>query len=302
MVNGEQTRLTEGHEGMIRALSFSAGNELAIGGLSSDVVLWDLGTKKSRRLVKHKKSLRALAFSPRGDILASASDDGAILLWDVSSSEPLGVALPGSNTSITDIAFDSTGDRLAATGAESALMVWDVGTDTLHRRACQIAGRNLEPDEWKRFFRDEPYHLTCGEALLAEANRSATLGQSKTAETAFRAAMSFASTSPDHRLANAICWSGTLNGFAKLVMPTCDRAVAIAPRIEVGLSYDSRGVARAVTGDLAGSIADFEKFIEWTGNRTYFEADGQQRREWIEALRTHKVPFDAATLRRLKSE
>jgi hypothetical protein len=41
-------------------------------------------------------------------------------------------------------------------------------------------------------------------------------------------------------------------------MVACEQAVALA--LEHGGIADSRGVARALTGDVAGAIADFERF------------------------------------------
>lgn len=33
--------------------------------------------------------------------------------------------------------------------------------DAWARAACQIAGRNLSREEWRRYFADEPYRRTC---------------------------------------------------------------------------------------------------------------------------------------------
>jgi dipeptidyl aminopeptidase/acylaminoacyl peptidase len=304
MATREQVVLTEGHEGNVKALSFSPDSSvLAIGGLSSDVILWDLRNMESRRLSEHKKSLRALTFSPNGNILASASEDGDILLWDVESGVPFGKPLPGSHITISGLAFDFSGDRLAATGPRSELVVWDVGIDSLRRRACEVAGRNLEPHrEWERFLRDEPYQVTCGQALLAEANRHVTLAQHDEAETRYREVVTFAGKSRDYNLANLICWFGTLNEFEKLVMPACDQAVDLAPPVAIGNCYDSRGVARAVSGDIPGAIGDFEKFVAWAGDRESFKSAREQRSMWIEALKGGTVPFDKETLRQLKKE
>lgn len=274
---------------------------LAIGGSSSDVLLWDFGTNLVRRLDKHRAPVTTLAFSPDGTILASGSFDYDVILWDVASGEP-GVPLTGSSNPVTSLAFDPTGNRLASAGSEGPLMVWDIGYDSLRRRACQVAGRNLTRDEWDRFLRDEPQQISCGHALVRNANRYATLGQPAAAEASFTEAIRAANSDRDHQLANSICWSGSLNGFAKVVMPACERAVALAPPVEIGLDLDSRGVARAITGDITGAIADFKAYLAWAGGQETFAPYRQKRQAWIEALQKGENPFDAATLRSLKTE
>jgi hypothetical protein len=59
-------------------------------------------------------------------------------------------------------------------------------------------------------------------------------------------------------LSDAVCWSGATGGFAREVLPACDHAVKLAPNN--GNYHDSCGLARAVSGDTAGAIQDFEYF------------------------------------------
>lgn len=92
---------------------------------------------------------------------------------------------------------------------------------------------------------------------------------------------------------NALCWQGSLAGHAAAVLPACERAVALDP--ENGGIRDSRGLARALTGDLAGAIADFEAFIRWAPDYQLDELV-PARSAWIDALRAGENPFDQATL------
>ncbi len=59
---------------------------------------------------------------------------------------------------------------------------------------------------------------------------------------------------------NTLCWFGSLWGYATAVLDACERAVELAP--ENGDYHDSRGLARALTGDYEGAIEDFEFYIE----------------------------------------
>jgi hypothetical protein len=59
---------------------------------------------------------------------------------------------------------------------------------------------------------------------------------------------------------------------------------------------DSRGLARAPTGDSQGAIADFESFLGSTRPETL----KQQRRDWIKALQTGQNPFTPDVLKSLQ--
>lgn len=69
-------------------------------------------------------------------------------------------------------------------------------------------------------------------------------------------------------------------------MYACENAVALNPE-NVGIR-DSRGLARALNGDIAGAIGDFQAFVDfWADNdeKTF------QRQRWIDALRAGENPF-----------
>lgn len=94
---------------------------------------------------------------------------------------------------------------------------------------------------------------------------------------------------------NQLCWNGSLWGHAADVMAECERAVSLAPGD--GGIRDSRGLARALTGDVAGAIADFEAFVALAGG----DRARAQRQDWIVALQSGKNPFTAEVLERLRN-
>lgn len=93
---------------------------------------------------------------------------------------------------------------------------------------------------------------------------------------------------------NNLCWKGSLQKHAQQVLGACERAVALAPGD--GDIIDSRGLARALTGDIEGAVADFETFIDWTNN----QEKKVQRQQWIEALEAGENPFTAEVLESLQ--
>jgi hypothetical protein len=97
-----------------------------------------------------------------------------------------------------------------------------------------------------------------------------------------------------------VCWYGSLDGRPRDVLPACERAVTLAP--DDGSVRDSRGVARALTGDLVGAIDDFTAFVAWAHQDATRATQAARRDEWIAALRGGRNPFDAATLLALRQD
>ncbi|WP_293097855.1 AAA-like domain-containing protein [Moorena sp. SIOASIH] len=97
---------------------------------------------------------------------------------------------------------------------------------------------------------------------------------------------------------NRICRFGSLHGYAADVIDTCEKAVAKAPKYKYERYQHSRGVARALTGDTAGAISDFQAFVDWTSNDKW----KAQRQKWIDELGAGKNPFTEEVLKDLLEE
>ena len=76
-------------------------------------------------LQHHKQAVRAVAFNPQGNLIASAGDDQQIHLWD-SGSESISKTLNPTvgNAFIKDIAF--TTDYLASVDTDGMVVLWDI--------------------------------------------------------------------------------------------------------------------------------------------------------------------------------
>ncbi|MBD2543577.1 TIR domain-containing protein [Planktothricoides raciborskii] len=109
---------------------------------------------------------------------------------------------------------------------------------------------------------------------------------------------------------NSLCWFGSLQGYAAEVMSACDMAVERNPND--GDIRDSRGVARALTGDYAGAISDFEAYIkdlnQWIRETKDeypwkpYEKNKAKRQGWVDALKKGKNPFTEEVLQELLEE
>ncbi len=96
------------------------------------------------QLNNHAGAIASLAFSPDGRSVAAADIRGTIVLWDVSSRQPLGVALQTHHL-VNSVAYSPDGRTLAAgNGDNGTVGLWDVRRHrlirTLHlgkQRPCQ---------------------------------------------------------------------------------------------------------------------------------------------------------------------
>ena len=79
---------------------------------------------------------------------------------------------------------------------------------------------------------------------------------------------------------NSLCWQGSLQGYAKDVMFACEKAVAKASKDSD--NRDSRGLARALSGDTKGAIEDFQAYVNSTDDAKL----KSQRQSWIKAVRS----------------
>jgi WD40 repeat protein len=82
--------------------------------------------RSGRTLKGHSEYLTATAFSPDGTVLATASGDHTIRLWEVQTGDPLHT-LAGHDEGVSGIAF-GPGGLLASVSGDRTLRLWNVAT------------------------------------------------------------------------------------------------------------------------------------------------------------------------------
>ena len=73
-----------------------------------------------------------MAFSPDGRLLATASADQTVRLWDVTTGQPHGQPLTGHTDAVYGVAFSPDGTLLATASDDQTVRLWDVATGQPH--------------------------------------------------------------------------------------------------------------------------------------------------------------------------
>lgn len=142
-----------GHGQSVRTCLFAPDGSFLLSGSEDETVLkWSpAGQQIGGPWLGARDQVAGLAFSPDGRLVAAASDDGHLQLWEVATAAPLAAGLSGHSAGATGVAFSPDGRWLASVGRDPALRLWEVTAARWIDYACRLAGRDLSSDERQRF-------------------------------------------------------------------------------------------------------------------------------------------------------
>lgn len=136
---GTLARLT-GHSQDLSSIAFSLDNQwLASGSVDGTVRLWDIGAALtsgyknpdvgiySHILQTSDAMITSVAFSPTNHILAAASADGLVQLWDIDT-DALLRAIQAHDDIASSIIFSPDGKIMMSAGYDGAVRLWDTET------------------------------------------------------------------------------------------------------------------------------------------------------------------------------
>lgn len=114
------------HDQRVQAVSCSADGKKAISASTDGyLAIWDVATRKRDRLIE--ASVKALSFSPTGELFASGAKDSSIVLWNPNTGELI-TTLSGHRSEVKALSFNSKGTMLVSGSSDRTTRIWDLGT------------------------------------------------------------------------------------------------------------------------------------------------------------------------------
>ncbi|KAJ5642018.1 dynein regulator [Penicillium lividum] len=145
--HGELEMTLKGHTRPVRDVDYgntSGGTFLSSCSSDLTIKLWNSadGYENFRTLQGHDHIISAVRFIPTGNLLASASKDADIRLWDVMNGHGV-KTIHGHNGWVRDIYPSFEGQLLLSTGDDMTVRLWDISTANPASKLIAVGHENF---------------------------------------------------------------------------------------------------------------------------------------------------------------
>ncbi len=288
------------HPGWISTLSFNQDGSRLASSADEKIILWDVN---SHQPIGQPLQGGAAKFSPDGKYLAASGSGNIVQLWNMDVQNWLKRACQRAGRNLTMVEWETyfPGEKYRKTcpehpsdpqillSAQELAFSGELEGAIQEFQSAQAIDPSLEidPDQIARRFR--------AYGLLEEGEYAAGRGEIIEALATFDEALSLY---PELEIGahswNTLCWEGSLWGYAAEVMHACENAIDAAP-FDAQIA-DSRGLAKALTGDYRTAIEDFTQYLQWCKSNIQYQTDCDRRETWITSLEAGQNPFSQEVL------
>src|SRR5262249_16402779 len=130
----ESYRLPTDRDSVV-SLAYTQDGRTLAAGLGGAVRLWDAtsGKEIAHPLAGHQNAMLAVDVSPDGTTVATAGQDGVIILWDLATGQE-NQRLRGHRGEVRSTKYAPGGKALVSSGTDQTFRVWDVASGRETRR------------------------------------------------------------------------------------------------------------------------------------------------------------------------
>ncbi|XP_075678127.1 WD repeat, SAM and U-box domain-containing protein 1-like [Dermatophagoides pteronyssinus] len=149
-------QILTGHQSDVNWVDFNGHRKLVSCSNDRTIRLWETNDQqyfdkpKLSTLIGHEYGVNCVRYSPFGTIIASASTDGCIILWNSQNGEQVLKMMHESRSAIRVCCFSPSSALLASGADDETLVVWDISTrtriKTLYKHDAKITGCSFTPD------------------------------------------------------------------------------------------------------------------------------------------------------------
>ena len=156
---------SSGHTNWVTGLLFTPdGKTLISGGADPAIRFWDVGNHEPVRESwrDHVKAVWKLALfqTGAGSVLVSLGGDGTILMQDLETGVMVAPGLRTGKES-ESLAIDPNSSTFYLGTFDDTAQVWRLPLVVWQEWACEVANRNLTPQEWSQYLHNDAYKKTC---------------------------------------------------------------------------------------------------------------------------------------------
>jgi WD40 repeat protein len=128
MDRGQNILNLKAHAGHVVGLVFTADSQRLISSsFDRTIKIWDIQSQICLQTWQLLAPVYRIALSPDGRMLASSSNCGDVLLWDVATGQLI-KTLTGHSLTVVDVAFQPQGHLLASGSFDTTIKIWDLET------------------------------------------------------------------------------------------------------------------------------------------------------------------------------